>query len=74
MELGLFAEAAEEFATAYWLDAEYNLALDNYCLCLAVNAYNILERAFATIFMHRGIWNEDHKIDQQVACLLGYWQ
>ncbi|XP_059179318.1 uncharacterized protein LOC131958349 isoform X2 [Physella acuta] len=73
MELGLFSEAAEEFYMAWYLDNEYNLALDNYCLCLAVHAYNVLERAFATIFVHCKIWNEDHKIEQKVASLQGYY-
>ncbi|GFO04981.1 tetratricopeptide repeat protein 28 [Plakobranchus ocellatus] len=72
MELGLFKEAAREFKMAYTLDQEYNLALDNYCLCLAVNAYNVLERAFASIFVHCGIWNEEHKINQKVASLQAY--
>lgn len=73
MELGLFSEAAEEFYMAWYLDNEYNLALDNYCLCLAVHAYNVLERAFATIFVHCKIWNEDHKLAQKVASLQGYY-
>ncbi|KAK7009611.1 tetratricopeptide repeat protein 28 [Biomphalaria glabrata] len=73
MELGLFSEAAEEFHMAWYLDNEYNLALDNYCLCLAAYTYNILERAFATIFVHCKIWNEDQKIAQKVASLQGYY-
>ena len=72
MELGLFKEAAREFQMAWTLDQEYNLALDNYCLCLAVNAYNVLERAFASIFVHLGIWNEEHKINLKVASLQAY--
>ncbi|RUS73540.1 hypothetical protein EGW08_018698 [Elysia chlorotica] len=72
MELGLFQEAAREFQMAWTLDQEYNLALDNYCLCLAVNAYNVLERACASIFVHLGIWNEEHKINKKVASLQSY--
>ncbi len=73
MELGLFSEAAQEFRMAWLLDTDYNLALDNHCLCLAVHAYNTLERAFATIFVHCGIWNEEDKINERVASLLGYY-
>lgn len=69
MELGLFAEAAAEFRMAVVLDNEYNLALDNYCLCLMVNAYNVIERGFASIFVHKGIWNEEHKLNKTIAML-----
>ncbi|XP_005111554.2 uncharacterized protein LOC101849810 [Aplysia californica] len=73
MELGLFYEAAQEFAMAWLLDKDYNLALDNYCLCLAVQAHNVLSRGCATVFVHTGVWNEEHKINQRVASLLGYY-
>ncbi|BFY97450.1 hypothetical protein BsWGS_00490 [Bradybaena similaris] len=73
MELGLFHEAAAEFFMAWFLDNDYNLALDNYCLCLAVNAYNVLERAFASIFVHCRIWNEDQKINQKLARIQGFY-
>uniref|UniRef100_A0A0B6ZVX8 Tetratricopeptide repeat protein 30 n=1 Tax=Arion vulgaris TaxID=1028688 RepID=A0A0B6ZVX8_9EUPU len=73
MELGLFHEAASEFFMAWFLDNDYNLALDNYCLCLAVHTYNVLERAFSSIFVHYRIWNEDHKINQKVARIQGFY-
>lgn len=73
MELGLFAEAAAEFRMAVVLDNDYNLALDNYSLCLCVHVYNVLERGFATIFVHKGIWNEESKLSQKVAMLQSYY-
>ncbi|XP_067665194.1 uncharacterized protein [Haliotis asinina] len=64
MELGLFEEAAISFGTAATLDPEYNLAIDNHCLCLCIMTLVAIERVISTIFIHEKIWYEDQSLPE----------
>lgn len=70
MEMGVFWEAALHFRKAWDLDPEYHLALDNYCLCLCLDVYNMLQRALASIFVYYGMWTDDEDFDRQVAKIM----
>lgn len=70
MELGVFREAALHFRNAADLDPEYNLAMDNYCLCLCLDAFSTLQRAFASIFVYHHIWCDNETFDQQIAKIM----
>ncbi|XP_041371338.1 uncharacterized protein LOC121384811 [Gigantopelta aegis] len=62
MEMQLFEEAANMFATAHAMDPFYNLALDNYCMCLCIMALKSFQNAFAAFFIHYKIWYENPSI------------
>lgn len=70
MEMGVFREAALHFRNAWLLDWEYQLALDNYCLCLCLDVFSTLQRALASIFVYCGIWQDDEAFDSQVARIM----
>ena len=70
MEMGVFREAAIYFRNAWALDSEYQLALDNYCLCLCLDTFSTLQRALASIFVYCGIWQDDEAFESQLAKIL----
>lgn len=70
MELGLFWEASLHFRKAWHLDPVYHLALDNYCLCLCLDVFNMLQRGLASVFVYCGIWKDDEDFDSQVAKIM----
>ena len=70
MEMGVFYEAALHFRKAWLLDPEFHLALDNYCLCLCLDTFNMLQRALASIFVYYGMWQDDEAFDRQLARIM----
>ncbi|XP_070206524.1 uncharacterized protein [Littorina saxatilis] len=70
MEMGVFEEAALHFRNAWELDPEYQVAMDNYCLCLCLDAFSTLQRALASIFVYYGIWKDNEIFDDKVAKIM----
>lgn len=63
MELGLFEEAAECFRTAHENVEEYQLACENYCICLLILLYKTLLAGLENFLQHISEKNPKFCID-----------